>query len=84
MLDYSKIDMTKDQEAFKSRMSRELKNSRTIKKKRSLSGHMCSRWYRAPEISLLQKQYDQGIDMWSIGCILEELIFCSEPYVQGL
>ena len=32
----------------------------------------------------MQKQYDQGIDLWAIGCILEELIHCSEPYVKNL
>ena len=31
-------------------------------------------WYRAPEILLGQKQYSLGVDSWSIGCILAELI----------
>ena len=84
MLDFSKADMTFDQAEYKSRMSKELIQSRTTKKKRDLSEHMSSRWYRAPEIILMEKQYDQGIDMWSIGCILEELIFCSQPYTQKL
>ena len=45
---------------------------------------MGSRWYRAPEVILMEKQYDQGIDLWPIGCILEELIHCSEPYIKEL
>ena len=44
------------------------------KKKRSLTIHMSSRWYRAPEISLVECQYDQASDMWSLGCILYEII----------
>ena len=26
--------------------------------KRCMSVHVCSRWYRAPEISLIERQYD--------------------------
>ena len=49
-------------------------------KKRSMSNHVGSRWYRAPEISLVERQYDQASDMWSIGCILFEMIKVStEP-----
>ena len=33
-----------------------------------------SRWYRAPEIALLQPKYDQAVDMWAVGCILFELL----------
>ena len=42
--------------------------------KRHMSLHVGSRWYRAPEISIIEKQYDQGSDMWSLGCIVYELI----------
>ena len=42
--------------------------------KRHLSIHVGSRWYRAPEVALVEKQYDQASDMWSLGCILYELI----------
>lgn len=50
-------------------------NKQALKsKKRSLSSHVGSRWYRAPEISIIEKQYDQASDMWSVGCILYELM----------
>ena len=39
-----------------------------------MSLHVGSRWYRAPEISLIEKQYDFATDMWSFGCIIHELI----------
>jgi len=32
-------------------------------------------WYRAPEVLLGQKTYGPAVDIWSIGCILGELIF---------
>lgn len=45
-----------------------------VTKKRSLSNHVGSRWYRAPEISVVEKQYDYASDMWSIGCTIYELL----------
>ena len=42
--------------------------------KRSVSPHVASRWYRAPELILLEKRYDQAIDIWSAGCIFYELL----------
>ena len=36
--------------------------------------HVGTRWYRPPEISLCERQYDQASDMWSFGCILYELL----------
>mmetsp|Transcript_19268 Transcript_19268/g.29556 ORF Transcript_19268/g.29556 Transcript_19268/m.29556 type:complete len:150 (+) Transcript_19268:778-1227(+) len=44
-------------------------------RKRCLSTHVGSRWYRAPEISIIEKQYDQASDMWSLGCCLYELMY---------
>jgi serine/threonine protein kinase len=32
------------------------------------------RWYRSPEIMLGDKNYGPSVDMWSIGCILVEMI----------
>jgi len=43
-------------------------------KKRAVSIYLGTRWYRAPEISLIERQYDQAQDMWSFGCILYELL----------
>lgn len=33
-----------------------------------------TRWYRAPELILLEKDYGPAIDMWSVGCIFAELL----------
>lgn len=42
--------------------------------KRQLTGHVVTRWYRAPEIILLEKDYGPAIDIWSVGCIFGELL----------
>ena len=56
--------------------------SRSVKpkqeNKRSMSRAVQSRWYRSPEIILIQEHYDQAADMWSVGCILHELLVCSD------
>jgi mitogen-activated protein kinase 1/3 len=40
---------------------------------RSLTKHVVTRWYRAPEIVLAQ-QYTAAVDIWSVGCIFAELL----------
>jgi len=49
-----------------------------IQKPRDLSNHVVSRWYRSPEIILVEKNYTSSVDMWSSGCILSEMISCTE------
>ncbi|KAG7954305.1 hypothetical protein I3843_11G010000 [Carya illinoinensis] len=39
-------------------------------------------WYRAPELLLGGKQYSTAIDMWSVGCIMAELV-AKEPLFKG-
>ena len=48
--------------------------------KRRLSRHICTRPYRPPEICLLQKDYNEKVDIWGAGCILGELIVTSQEY----
>lgn len=40
---------------------------------RTLTTHVITRWYRAPEV-LLQMDYTEEIDVWSAGCIIAELM----------
>ena len=42
-------------------------------KKRSLTKHVVSRWYRPPEVILIEPLYTKVIDVWSLGCIFAEL-----------
>ena len=46
---------------------------------RQLTQHVVTRWYRAPELILLQQYYNAEIDIWSVGCILAELLQTLEP-----
>jgi len=39
-----------------------------------LTDYVATRWYRAPEILLGSTKYTKGVDMWSIGCILGEML----------
>lgn len=67
-------------------LSRHLTNARASRKnqKRRLSEHVVSRWYRSPEIILLEKNYDTAVDVWSAGCILAELLYCTDNYKNDL
>jgi len=39
-----------------------------------LTEYVATRWYRAPEIMLSWKEYTKAIDVWSVGCIMAEIL----------
>lgn len=39
-----------------------------------LTDYVTMRYYRAPELLLVNDYYSTAIDMWSVGCILAELL----------
>ena len=39
-----------------------------------MTEYVATRWYRAPEIVLGSNRYSKAVDVWSVGCILAELI----------
>jgi mitogen-activated protein kinase 15 len=47
-----------------------------------LSEDVATRWYRSPEMLLGSDMYDWATDVWSVGCILAELII-GEPLLMG-
>ncbi|KAF8116338.1 hypothetical protein N665_0019s0018 [Sinapis alba] len=47
-----------------------------------LTSRVVTLWYRAPELLLGSTDYGQGIDLWSVGCILAEL-FVGKPIMPG-
>jgi len=47
-----------------------------------LTDYVATRWYRAPEILLGSTQYTKGVDMWSVGCIIGELLH-GKPMFPG-
>jgi len=49
---------------------------------RKLTDYVATRWYRSPEILLGSTKYTKGVDMWSVGCILGEMI-CGIPLLAG-
>ena len=47
-----------------------------------ITDYVATRWYRAPEMLLGSVDYGKPIDMWSVGCILYELIV-GKPLLTG-
>ncbi|XP_007889132.1 mitogen-activated protein kinase 12 [Callorhinchus milii] len=47
-----------------------------------MTGYVVTRWYRAPEIILNWMHYTQTVDMWSVGCIMAEMIV-GRPLFKG-
>lgn len=45
-----------------------------VRLQRRYTTHVVTRWYRAPELMLLRGEYTCAIDLWSVGCILSELL----------
>ena len=41
--------------------------------KKKLSFKIMTRWYRAPEV-IVMDQYDFNVDIWSAGCVFAELL----------
>ena len=54
-----------------------------------MTEYVVTRWYRAPELLLNCSEYTAAIDMWSVGCIMLEIIkreplFPGKDYLQQL
>uniref|UniRef100_A0A5K3FJZ4 Mitogen-activated protein kinase n=1 Tax=Mesocestoides corti TaxID=53468 RepID=A0A5K3FJZ4_MESCO len=47
-----------------------------------LTEYVATRWYRAPEILLACGHYTKGVDLWSLGCILGEMLL-GRPLFPG-
>lgn len=47
-----------------------------------LTDYVATRWYRAPDILLGSTNYTEGVDMWSLGCIMAELLL-GKPLFRG-
>ncbi|CAM8927876.1 unnamed protein product [Rhodiola kirilowii] len=51
-------------------------------KKRQMTSRVVTLWYRPPELLLGATDYDVGVDLWSAGCILAELL-AGRPIMPG-
>lgn len=49
-------------------------NEDTESERIKITRYVATRWYRAPELIISQKNYSTSIDMWSVGCIICELL----------
>jgi meiosis induction protein kinase IME2/SME1 len=48
--------------------------ARETKSKPPYTEYVSTRWYRAPEVLLLSKDYSNPVDMWALGTIMAELV----------
>ena len=44
--------------------------------------YVATRWYRAPELLLMWEQATKALDIWSVGCIMAELLG-RKPFFPG-
>jgi len=45
-----------------------------VERGRMMTAYVVTRWYRAPELLLNSEEYAAAIDMWSVGCVLAEIL----------
>ena len=56
---------------------------KSLKDKTSpLTEYVSTRWYRAPEIALSSKNYNQSVDVFAIGCMMAEM-YLGRPIFPG-
>lgn len=53
-----------------------------LQPERLYTAQVATRWYRAPELLYCSNKYDEGVDIWAIGCIFGELLNMS-PLFAG-
>ena len=57
-------------------------SSRAIRKGAQSTQYVSTRWYRSPECLLTEGGYSYKMDIWSIGCMLFELL-AEQPLFSG-
>lgn len=49
-------------------------NQETPENAQQMTEYVVTRWYRAPEVMLGYHQYGSAVDVWSMGCIMGEML----------
>lgn len=57
-------------------------SAKRLKKDEPNVSYICSRYYRAPELIFNAVNYSNAIDVWSVGCVIAEMIL-GYPLFQG-
>lgn len=52
----------------------DLGSAKKLGKGETSIAYICSRFYRAPELIVGATQYNTQIDVWSIGCVIAEMV----------
>ncbi|KAG8722649.1 Cyclin-dependent kinase catalytic subunit [Ceratobasidium sp. 395] len=50
---------------------------------RTYTHEVVTLWYRSPEVLLGSRHYSTAIDMWSVGCIIAEMVMHGQPLFPG-
>ena len=50
---------------------------------KDMSPNVVTLWYRAPELLRQERQYDESIDIWSIGCVFAEMLLKEPLFRKG-
>lgn len=73
----------KDPENLEKGVKTRPKLKKETKIKSNLTSHVVTRWYRAPELILVEKNYNERIDVWSLGCIFAELLMMMKEHADN-
>ena len=57
-------------------------SAKKLEKDKVNVSYICSRYYRAPELIFGSTEYNQAIDVWSVGCVIAELLV-GQPLFPG-
>merc|ERR1719327_1644471 len=61
---------------------RDIKPQNVLVDGRTHAANICSRYYRAPELIFGATDYITAIDIWSVGCVMAEMIL-GQPIFPG-